>query len=191
MLLLLLLVLLYANTLDSSLLDPETVFKHYVDKFNAHDRELYSQHIANKDSFAFLERNIPLFECPDKLMEQAYYFRWWTFRKHIKQIVPAPNSKSTFFVMTEFLPEVSWGGVFNTIACSAPHHFREGRWLHDQTFLDDYARFWLREGHVRQYSNWIAHSLHARAMVTGNTSLLIQLLPLLVANPPSTFLVPS
>jgi hypothetical protein len=58
----------------------------------------------------------------------------------------------------------------------------EGRWLRNQTFLDDYARFWLRDGAPRQYSFWITHALRMRAVVTGDEHLSKQLFPLLLAN---------
>ena len=79
-------------------------FKHYVDHFNRDDEELYAQHIPNDRAWEFLAKNIPLFECPDKDIERTYYFRWWTYRKHIKQ---TPDG----FVITEFLPKVGWSGM--------------------------------------------------------------------------------
>ena len=97
-------------------------FKHYVDQFNASDQELYQQYIPNDSAWHFLASNIPLLECPDKNMESTYYFRWWTYRKHIRK-TPAG------FVITEFLPDVNWSGKYNTISCAAGHHFYEGRWL--------------------------------------------------------------
>ncbi|MHC4626962.1 MAG: hypothetical protein ACYTDV_08280 [Planctomycetota bacterium] len=84
-------------------------FKHYVDQFNDGDEELYVQHIANDRAWEFLRANIPLFECPDKDIERTYYFRWWTYRKHIKN---TPDG----FVITEFLPDVPWAGKHNTIS---------------------------------------------------------------------------
>ena len=60
-------------------------FRHYVDAFNQNDEELYTQVYANTNAWAFLKANIPLLDCPDKEIEETYYFRWWTFRKHIKQ----------------------------------------------------------------------------------------------------------
>ncbi len=134
----------------------------YVAAFNRNDQELYRQHIPNDRAAVWMSDNIPLFECPDKEIEEIYYFRWWTFRKHIKE---TPDG----FVVTEFLPPVPWAGKHNTISCAAAHHFREGRWLHDARYLDDYARFWLRGGgearpHIdtnRGYSFWIADSLLA------------------------------
>ena len=110
----------------------------YVTRFNADDEELYAN-IPNEEAFDFLDRNIPLFECPDPDMERTYYFRWWTYRKHIKK---TPDG----WVITEFLPKVNWSGTHNTISCPAGHHFREGRWIREKKYLDDYAVFWFRKG---------------------------------------------
>jgi len=151
-------------------------FRHYVEQFNRDDEELYAQHIPNERAWAFLREQIPLFECPDKDIERTYYFRWWTYRKHIKQ---TPDG----FVITEFLPPVGWAGKHNTINCAAGHHFYEGRWLHDPVFLDDYARFWFRKGGaVRSYSFWVADALWARYVVAGSERILLDLLPDLIAN---------
>ena len=117
----------------------------------------------------------PVFES-DKQIEEIYYFRWGVFRKHIKQ---TPDG----YVVTEFLPPVTRAGKHNAISCAAGHHFREGRWLAEQKYLDDYAVFWLRRGGaVRSYSFWIADSLYQRYLVDGNKALLIELLDDLVAN---------
>ncbi len=122
----------------------------------------YKQYIPNDKATEFLKSNVPLFECPDATIEQTYYFRWWTYRKHIKQ---TPDG----FVVTEFLPAVTWAGKYNTISCAAGHHLYEGRWLHDQQYLDDYSRFWFRKdgGNLHAYSNWIADAIWARYCVTG------------------------
>jgi len=72
----------------------------YADKFNQQDKEIYIQSISNKQAKDFLAENIPFFECPDKDIEEIYYFRWWTYRKHIKE---TPEG----FIITEFLPDVS------------------------------------------------------------------------------------
>lgn len=150
--------------------------RRYVEVFNANDEELYVQHVSNAGALAFLSGNIPRFECPDKNMERTYYFRWWTYRKHIKK---TPDG----FVITEFLPKVGWSGKHNTINCPAGHHFYEGRWLHDRKVLDDYALFWFRKGgSVRSYSFWAADALWARCVATGDDRLVRELLPDLVAN---------
>ena len=157
------------------ILKPEA-FKHHVDSFNANDRELYSQHIPNAGAWDFLKNNIPLLDCPDKELETTYYFRWWTYRKHLKQT-------PTGFIVTEFLPPVGWAGKENSINCAAGHHLYEGRWLSDPRYLDSYSRFWFRGGgEPRRYSFWAADAILARCCVTGDTAPAKDLLPDLIAN---------
>jgi glycogen debranching enzyme len=116
----------------------------------------------------------PSFDCPDPNIQEIYDFRWRLFQKHLTK---TPDG----FVVTEFLPPVAWAGKYNTISCAAGHHFREGRWLHDPQYLDDYARFWFRKGgEPRRYSFWAADSVFAYYLVTGNVALLEDLLPDLV-----------
>ena len=72
-------------------------------------------------------------------MEEIYYFRWWTFRKHIKDT-------SDGKVITEFLPPVYWGGTHNTIIAAAGHHIAEAKWLKcSKDLIESYAKFWLDE----------------------------------------------
>lgn len=142
------------------------ILKKYVEQFNMADRELYKQYIPNESSFDFLIKNIPLFECPDKTIEEIYYFRWWTYRKHIR-------STPEGFIITEFLPDVPWAGKYNGISCPAWFHFREGRWLHDHRFLDDYANYWLKGGgSLRTYSFPIADALNQYSLVLGDDHIL-------------------
>jgi predicted GH43/DUF377 family glycosyl hydrolase len=150
--------------------------KHLIDAFNQGDQELYPESIPNKLAWDFLKDNIPLFDCPDNDLTEIYYFRWWTYRKHIKE-TPAG------FIITEFLPPVGWAGKYNSISCAAGHHFHEGRWLSDPRYLDDYSRFWFRKGgEPRRYSFWAAESLWARYLVTGDDQVIKELLPDLIAN---------
>lgn len=160
---------------DSALILSPAKLQAYVDRFNADDEELYAN-IPNKDAFRFLEQNIPLFECPDPDFERTYYFRWWTYRKHVKKTTDG-------YVITEFLPKVPWSGKHNTISCPAAHHFYEGRWLHSQEYLNDYAVFWFRKGgNPRLYSFWAADAMYARYLVNKDGRFLIDLLPDLVKN---------
>ena len=157
------------------LLSPDS-FRRYIDAFNRNDVEGAVNFIDNKSAWDWLQHNIPFFEASDKNLEETYYFRWWTFRKHI---VKTPDG----FLVTEFLPPVPWAGKFNTISCAAGHHFYEGRWLYDRRYLDDYARFWFsKDAAPRRYSFWAADALQARAMVVHDQQLLIDLLPSLVEN---------
>ena len=102
-----------------SVLKP-AAFTHHIEHFNSFDAETIPTTIPNKKSWAWLQDNIPLFECPDRDVEEIYYFRWWSFRKHIKH---TPKG----YVITEFLPPVSHAGEFNTISCAAGFHLAEGR----------------------------------------------------------------
>jgi len=150
-------------------------FKHYIDSFNHRDEELYSN-IPNTKAWDFLRSNIPLFECPDRDFEQTWYFRWWTYRKHVKL---TPDG----YVITEFLPKVPWSGKHNTISCPAAHHFYEGRWLHNQNYLNDYATFWFRKGgSLRSYSFWAADAMYARYLVNADKEFLIGLLDDMINN---------
>jgi hypothetical protein len=151
-------------------------FKHFVDAFNQDDTERNPLFISNADAWDFLKANIPLLDCPDQEINEIYYFRWWTYRKHI-QNTPAG------FIITEFLPPVPWAGKYNSINCAAGHHFREGRWLANPQYLDDYSVFWFRKGgEPRRYSFWAADALWARYLVTGDDRLIRELLPDLIDN---------
>ncbi len=151
-------------------------FESYVEAFNRDDEELYPQAIPNAAAWEFLAAQVPRFECPDPELERTYWFRWWTFRKHLKTTTDG-------WVVTEFLPRVPWAGKHNTISCAAAHHFHEGRWLLDPRPLEDYARFWFwGGGDPRTYSFWAAEALWARRCVTGDDRLPRELLPDLVAN---------
>ena len=154
----------------------DAAMRGYVGRFNQTDHTHFGQAVSNEDAAEWMAANVPRFECPDKEIEEMYHFRWWTFRKHIKE---TPDG----FVITEFLPQVSWSGKHNTISCPAGHHFREGRWIRDARYLDDYARFWFRKGgDPRRYSFWAADSLHQLGMARGDHALAIDLLPELIAN---------
>ena len=96
----------------------------YVQRFNQQDEEVYINSSPNAEAEAFLAQQIPLLDCPDKTLEEIYYFRWWTFRKHIKNTCDG-------HIITEFLPRVPWSGAYNSINCPVGFHLREGRWLKD------------------------------------------------------------
>jgi len=124
----------------------------------------------------WIAKNVPLFECPDKQIQEIYYFRWNVFWKHIKQ---TPDG----FIITEFTPEVSWSGKHNSISCAAGHHIYEGRWIRNPRYIDEYSIFWFRKGgEPRRYSFWAADAIWARYLVNHNAKLAIDLLPDLVLN---------
>jgi hypothetical protein len=151
-------------------------FKHYIDFFNEVDRESIRNAIPNERSWEWMLESVPWFECPDKDLEQIYYFRWWVFRKHLKE---TPSG----FVITEFLPEVKHARKYNTIACAAALHIEEGRWLRNRRYVTDYIRFWFsNEGEPRQYSTWLTHATWEFCKTTGDHNLAVSLLPEMVKN---------
>ena len=151
-------------------------FKRYADAFAASDNELYKGPIPNAAAWDFMKDNIPLLDCPDEDLQRTYYFRWWTYRKHLKQ-TPAG------WIVDEFLPDVGWAGKYNAISCPAGHHLYEGRWLRDPQVLDDYSTFWFGpDGDPRRYSFWAADAVWQRFCVTGDAALPVRLLPGLIAN---------
>ena len=121
-----------------AVLNPES-FQPYVATFNKADRESVAYYIPNAGAWDWMAKNVPLLDCPDEDLEEIYYFRWWSYRKHIKE---TPDG----FVVTEFLPQVGWSKQHNTINCPIGHHLYEGRWIHDPKFLDDYTRFYFGKG---------------------------------------------
>lgn len=157
----------------------ENQVRKYMERFSLDDDELYPHDIKNKAVYWWALQNVPRFECPDKEIERTYYFRWWTYRKHLRK-----TSKGKW-VVTEFLPDVPWAGPENTISCPLVHHVREGRWLRDKSYLDDYLRFMVTMGTVngpRAYANAPAWSALERAKVTGDAAYPAGLLPDFVKN---------
>lgn len=158
------------------IIDAQTM-RSYVEQFNRDDDETVVQHVSNAAAMEWMQRNVPLFECPDPVIEQTYYFRWWVYRKHLK---PTPDG----MIVTEFLPDVPWAGKHNAIDCAAGHHLYEGRWLAGrEAFLPDYIRFWFGGGgRPRAYSTWLIDAVLRYCDVAGDYGIAIELLPVFVAN---------
>jgi hypothetical protein len=151
-------------------------FKHYIDYFNRMEDENIVQAIPNAQSAEWMEKNIPLFECPQHNFEQMFYYRWWTLRKHIKQTPVG-------FGMTEFLVNRSYADKYNLISCALGHHIYESRWLRDTTYLNQIIRTWYRgnEGKpmtkMMNFSSWKIDAQLKKFLVTGDTSFLLNMLP--------------
>ncbi|MDR3378222.1 MAG: trehalase family glycosidase [Verrucomicrobiae bacterium] len=142
-------------------------FSHYIAAFNAMEDENVTNYVPNAQSWDWLEKEIPLFECPDREVEEMYYFRWWSFRKHLEQTGQG-------FVLSEFLTRPA------PVSSGLGHQLMEGRWLHDQNYLDDYVRYWLRGTNgpqtLHKYSGWLEHALYQRYLVTGDARAVTPLL---------------
>ena len=141
----------------------KALLKKYVDEFNANDDELYINEVPNASAYEWLSERIPLFECSDKQLEKTYYFRWWTYRKHIKK---TPDG----YAVTEFLPDVPWSGKYNVINAPAAHHFLEGRWLRGskEIFVDYFRHYLNNPEDSHRYSASILNSAMQYEKICGS-----------------------
>ncbi|MBO5351006.1 MAG: six-hairpin glycosidase [Alistipes sp.] len=149
-------------------------FDHYVKLFNESEDENIAQAIPNAEASAWMEKNIPLFECPQHNFEEMFYFRWWTLRKHIKETPVG-------YGMTEFLVQRSYSDKYNLIACAVGHHIHESRWLHNDEYLDQILHTWYRgnEGGMmakfNKFSSWNPWAVYNRYLVNMDKEYLTDL----------------
>ncbi len=165
-----------AQTRNVPLILKATDFKHYVDYFNKMEDENIVAAIPNSQSWDWMKKNIPLFECPQQNFEEIFYYRWWTLRKHIKKTEKG-------FVFTEFLIPRTYADKYNLIASALGHHIYESRWLHDRKYMDDDLKVWYRGNDgkpmkkLRFYSSWNIDAIYNRYLVTGDKKFTTELLP--------------
>jgi len=151
-------------------------FKHYVDYFNGMENENIVQAIPNSNSAEWMEKNIPLFECPQQNFEEMFYYRWWTLRKHIKQTPVG-------YAFTEFLVNRSYADKYNLISCALGHHIYESRWLRDTSYINQGIRTWYRgnEGapmkKMMNFSSWNIDAQLNKFFVSGDKTFLLNMLP--------------
>jgi len=156
-----------------SVLDPGS-FRPYFVQFSSDEKVMLGA--SDPLQWEWFEQNIPWLDVPDKELEKIYYFRWYSFQKHVK---PTPGG----FVIDEFLDIVYWAGKRNTISAAAGHHIREARWLRNSKYVEDYTNFWFgSEGEPRRYSFWAADSVYQLFLATANKQLAENLLPSLREN---------
>ena len=105
--------------------------REYTNYFNSLDSEDVKNYVPNAQTFDWLSKNVPLFECPDSAMQKVYYYRWWSFRKHLKE-TPAG------FIFTEFITPVKHAGKYNAISSALGHQVYEGRWIHNSEYINQY-----------------------------------------------------
>lgn len=141
-----------------------SAFAWHIRHFNTMEPETVVNVVPNAEAWPWLVANIPLFSCPDPRVEEIYYFRWWSFRKHL---IRTPDGHYAF---TEFLLRK------DPISSAVGHHVMEGRWLRDPQYIDDYARYWLRGGpggtlnpKLHNYSEWLPYALYQRYLVLKDT----------------------
>lgn len=152
-------------------------FARHITYFNTMEDEPVVNLVPNADAWVWLQANVPFFTCEDAAVEEIYWFRWWSLRKHLRK------DPSGHLVFTEFLTKA------RPVSSALGHHLMEGRWLRDQSFDDDYVQYWLRgaeggkpQGHLHKYSSWLEYALWQRWLVTQDTATLTGLLDDLVAD---------
>lgn len=151
-------------------------FAHHADYFNNMEDENIVQAIPNSESSAWMKENIPLFECPDEDLEEMYYYRWWTLRKHIKDTPVG-------YGMTEFLVDRNYADKYNLIACAIGHHIYESRWLRDPKYLDGIINTWYHgnDGQpmakMMKFSSWNPDAVYGRYLVDGDKEALLKMYP--------------
>lgn len=150
----------------------------YVQYFNKLDTETVKNYVDNAHAAEWMAAQIPLFECPDSAIESSYYYRWWTYRKHLTQ---TPDG----FITTEFIIPESWGGLYNTMSDAIGHQINEGRWLKDKKYMTDYANFWLYvdpktpKPHLHNFSNWLESAVYSLYLVDLDKPFIAKALPVM------------
>ncbi|MGI4869886.1 MAG: MGH1-like glycoside hydrolase domain-containing protein [Janthinobacterium lividum] len=152
-----------------------------VARFNALDHEDVVNLVPNAQAADWLAAQVPLFECPDSALQQAYYYHWWAFRKHLKQ---TPDG----YVFTEFITPMKHAGPYNTISSALGHHLNEARWLHDAQYVNQYVHFWLfaKPAQVgpklHAFSSWLPAAVYDLYQVNPDLAQVRELLPALSAD---------
>ncbi|UAY56204.1 MGH1-like glycoside hydrolase domain-containing protein [Arachidicoccus terrestris] len=152
-----------------------------VASFNAQDSGDVVNYVDNAHAYQWLSDNIPLFSCPDTTLQKIYYFRWWSFRKHL---VKTPYG----FIFTEFITPVKFGGAFNSISSALGHQIYEGRWLHDPKYIQAYTSYWMfadpkqKKPGFHRFSTWIDDAVYGLFLVGQDSAFLQKMLPALSAD---------
>ena len=133
--------------------------------------------------------NIPFLDVPDRQIEDVYYYRWRTWKEHLRYTDPQNG-----WISTEFLDCCGYAAPYQAIDAAAGHQLTESRWVRDQSYGDDYERFWLTgpgagakpatddvnadtTDWAHEYSFWLASAAYGRAEATGDFAPLVRLLP--------------
>ncbi|WP_370479509.1 MGH1-like glycoside hydrolase domain-containing protein [Tamlana flava] len=154
-------------------------YKPYVDYFNRMEDENITKAIPNDSAWSWMEKNIPLFDCPQDNFEEMYYFRWWSLRKHI---TGTPQG----YAITEFLVERSYADKYNLIACALGHHIYEFRWAHNPEYINQNVHLWYRGNDgkpmqkLHKFSSWTPDALYNMYLVNKDEDFLLDIYPDLV-----------
>ena len=142
---------------------------------------------ATLDKFSFWENqdwawykaNIPFLETPDRDIDMTYYYRWDMMTLHL--VYGSPKSGYT---VTEFIDRPWWSGTYGAISCSVSQHIYDMRWMRDQSYVKDYAKYWFYTpgAQPRTYSTWLADAIWQLYKVNYDKKLVTGLKDSLVTN---------
>lgn len=106
------------------------------------------------------EANIPFFDCSDPDIARIYYYRWKLFKSHLRDL------GDRGYIVTEFLDDVGWSlKPYESLNDATGFHIREGRWLRDPRYINDYVDFMYHGGNDRHFSEPIADAAYAHFLV--------------------------
>ncbi len=71
-------------------------WREYIRRFNENDEETTVQAVPNEKAEEWVEREVPFFDCPDPVLEETWYFRWWVF-PNISKIPDGAGLSRNFF----------------------------------------------------------------------------------------------
>jgi hypothetical protein len=135
--------------------------------------------VPDDKAATWISSNVPLLDCPDETIREMYYYRWWSYRSHIKKF-----SRSAYTVLTEFWQRES------PVSSAVGHHIMEGRWDKDSSVLDDYLNYWLNgekntpsePADKHNFSSWTIWAAYQRYLVNGDRAFITAMLPHFIAD---------
>ena len=120
----------------------------------------------------WFQENVPFFECSSKSLQDVYYYRWASYKSHLR-------NEGSYYIVTEFLNEMSWDvKPYAALQDATGHHIYEGRWLRNQRYLNDYINFMNTKGfRSSAYSENIADATWNRYLVNMDAAFVKNQLP--------------
>ncbi|CAG2115456.1 unnamed protein product, partial [Medioppia subpectinata] len=122
---------------------------------------------CNMDLF----ENIPFIDIPDKHIEDVYYYRWSSLKRHLRYL-----TVGTGYMITEFVHDVGYSAKFGVINAAGGHHIYEARWLRDTSLVKDYINVYARQLDSQgnhQYTEWIADAAYNAYLVNGDKDFIV------------------
>jgi hypothetical protein len=82
------------------------------------------------DEKSWFLANIPFIEIPDQNIEDVYYYRWSSHKRHLRY-----TTLGLGYVVTEFVNHVNYAKKYGEINAAAGHQIYVSRWLRDTKYV--------------------------------------------------------